>query len=369
MSTDPGQPPSWEAGNRKRKDEVSSRTILILIALGILLHAIQWILLPFVVAGLVAYLCTPAVNWLAARTHTPRALIAVGVFLFVLAIAALLGLLGLPHLVRQLTRLVTDLQGTFENLTRSIIGDQRVNVFGEPMNAAQLAQAAEASVRGWIGQAGRVFTLSTIVSAAMFGMVLTLVLLFYFLVSGPAIARGLLWLAPPNQRQLVQAIWTRLDPLLWRYFIGVILILVYASVAAYFGLGLVLGIQHAFFLALLTGILEFIPVIGPAASAAIAGLVALRYATGISSIMGYAIYAVALRLSIDQLVGPLVLGAAARLRPPVIIFCFLAGGVLFGAAGIILAVPTALTIKVTLATLRGEPLIQGEPKDPKKAKP
>jgi predicted PurR-regulated permease PerM len=369
MSTDPGQPPSGEAGNRKQKDEVSSRTILIVIALGIVLHTIQWILLPFVVAGVVAYLCTPIVELLAARMRRPRALIAVGVFLILLAIAASLGLLGLPHLVQRLSRLVTDLQATLENLTRSIIGNQKVNLFGEPMNAAELAQSAAASVRGWVGQTGGFVKLGAIATAGMFGMFLTLVLLFYFLLSGPAIARGLFWLVPLNQRQLVQAIWTRLDPLLRRYFIGVILILIYASVAAYLGLGLVLGIEHAFFLALLTGILEFIPVLGPAASALIAGLVALRYATGIGSILGYAAYATALRLSIDQLVGPLVLGAAARLQPPVIIFCFLTGGVLFGAAGIILAVPTALTIKVTLATLRGEPLIQGEPKDAKKAKP
>jgi predicted PurR-regulated permease PerM len=358
MSTHPGQPSSWEAKNGAQKDEVSSRTILILIALGAVLHTIRWMLLPFVVSGVVAYLCTPVVEKLAARTRSPRALIATGVFFILLAFALSLGLLGLPPLVRQLMRLVTDLQGTLENLTRSIIGNQTINMFGEPMNAAQLAQSAAAGVRGWISS-GQVVTLGTIASAGLFGMILTLVLLFYFLLSGPAIARGIFWLVPVNQRKPVQAVWTRLDPLLRRYFIGVILILAYASVAAYLGLGLVLGIKHAVFLAVMTGALEFIPVIGPAASAAIAGLVALRYATGIGSILGYAAYAAALRLSIDQLVAPIVLGAAARLRPPVIIFCFLAGAVLFGAAGVILAVPAALTIKVTLATLRGEPLAQG----------
>ena len=59
----------------------------------------------------------------------------------------------------------------------------------------------------------------------------------------------------------------------------------------------------------------------------------------------------ALRLSIDQLVGPLVLGNAARVHPTLVIFCFLAGGALFGIVGVILAVPVALTVKVTLATI------------------
>jgi predicted PurR-regulated permease PerM len=52
--------------------------------------------------------------------------------------------------------------------------------------------------------------------------------------------------------------------------------------------------------------------------------------------------------------GPVVLGQAARLHPVVIIFCFLSGGLLFGIAGVIMAVPVALALKVSLATLYDE---------------
>jgi len=71
----------------------------------------------------------------------------------------------------------------------------------------------------------------------------------------------------------------------------------------------------------------------------------------LAAILAYAIYATALRLSIDQLFGPIVLGSAARLHPVLIIFCFLSGGVLFGIAGVIMSVPIALAVKTTLATL------------------
>jgi predicted PurR-regulated permease PerM len=54
------------------------------------------------------------------------------------------------------------------------------------------------------------------------------------------------------------------------------------------------------------------------------------------------------------LVGPIVLGNAARLRPLLVMFCFLVGGALFGVVGVILAVPTALAIKVTLSVLYSE---------------
>jgi len=59
-------------------------------------------------------------------------------------------------------------------------------------------------------------------------------------------------------------------------------------------------------------------------------------------------------LSIDQLVGPIVLGRAAHVHPVLIIFSFLAGGIVLGVAGVILAVPVALVVKSTLATLYGD---------------
>jgi len=69
----------------------------------------------------------------------------------------------------------------------------------------------------------------------------------------------------------------------------------------------------------------------------------------------YALYAIALRISIDQLFGPLALGTAARLHPVLVIFCFLSGALLFGVVGVIMAVPVALTVKITLALLYDEP--------------
>ena len=189
----------------------------------------------------------------------------------------------------------------------------------------------------------------------MFGLILTLVLLFYFLLSGPSMARGLLKLVPPRQRPLIMHVWTVLDPVLKRYFIGVLVVVAYAAAAAYVGLGLVLGIPHAV-LALLTGVVEMIPVIGPGAAAVIAGLVAIHSAAGIGAIVAYALYATALRISIDQLFGPLALGAAARLHPVLVIFCFLSGAFLFGIVGVIMAVPAALVVKITLALLYDEPI-------------
>jgi len=335
---------------RRRVHRASAPTIIFaFIAAALLLYELKIILLPFLISGLVAYICTPLIDRLAARTGLSRSLFAVIAFVILLSTAVLVGLLGIPPLLRQLTRVVTDFQGTVQSLARAAIGDRSIDVFGQSMDATQLAQTAVSGAREWVEQPGKILRLGELAFSAVFGFFLSLVLLFYFLYSGPRLMHGLLWLIPPERRPLFLDIWSRLDPVLRRYFVGVLIIVTYAAAAAYIGLGAVLHIPHAVFLALLTGILEMIPIVGPMASAIIAGLVAVHYATGFGAIIGYAIYAAALRLSIDQFFGPIALGTSARLHPVVIIFCFIVGGALFGVTGVIMAVPIALGIKIFLA--------------------
>jgi predicted PurR-regulated permease PerM len=356
MTTPSAAPKQPVRADHEHAERMSTWTAILLVVLAaVLVNQLQWVLLPFVIAGLVAYICTPAIDWLAVRTRLPRTLYAVAAFLILLLFASLLARLGVPFLIKGLRNIVTDLQGIVTAAARSAIGDATVTLFGEPRTAEQFAQAVVTGVREWLADAGRVAALATASFATMFGSILVVVLLFYFLLSGPAIARGLLMLVPPDRRPLIRHIVLQADPVLRRYFIGVIAMMVYASAAAYVGLDLVLGIPHAAFLALLTGLLEMIPVIGPISAAVIAGLVAVRYATGIGPIIAYAVYATILRLSIDQLIGPIVLGTAARMHPVAVIFCLFAGGALFGIVGVLLAVPAALVVRTTLAILYDEP--------------
>jgi predicted PurR-regulated permease PerM len=345
---------SESAMNTTERGRISTLAILSVVGAAFLVYWLQIILLPFVISGLLAYICNPLMERLASTTRVSRSFFAIAVFVGLVLIASLVGFLALPPLLHQLTRAVTDFQGIMTNLARAAIGDGTVNFLGRSMNASQFAQAAVSAARDWIEQPGKMLELGKIAFSTMFGFLLTLVLLFYFLYSGPDVMRRLLWLVPPARRRLAFDIWARLDPVLRRYFVGVLAVVTYAATAAYIGLGVFLHLPHALFLAVLTGFLEMIPMVGPWASAVLAGIVAVQHATSIEAIIGYAVYAMALRLSIDQLFGPLVLGTAARLHPVAIIFCFLTGGVLFGVVGFILAVPVALVIKTCLAVLYGE---------------
>jgi predicted PurR-regulated permease PerM len=328
--------------------------ILAASAIAVFLYFIKLILLPFVLAAIVAYICTPLLDWLAERTRWPRLLFAIVLFLLFLGIGTLVVFFAGERIVVEVRSLGGDLQGTLQNLVSQGIGNQPIHVFGHSLTAQQIVDAALDRMSAWIGQTDQLALLTGYSLAALMGTFLTVVLLFYFLAGGRRVAGGIFWIVPPHRRPLVARIWARLDPVLTRYFIGMILVVIYATIAAYVGLGFFLGIHHAVLLALLTGLLETVPVLGSTSAAVLAGLVSLRTATGLMSILDYALYATALRLSIDQLVGPIVLGRAAHVHPVLIIFCFLAGGIVFGIPGVILAVPVALLVKSTLATLYGD---------------
>jgi predicted PurR-regulated permease PerM len=336
-------------------DSGETRAIMIgAIVLAVFLYFIKLILLPFVLAGIVAYILTPVLDWAAKRSGLPRLLLAVATFLLLFGAVALVCVFAGQKLLVEVRATAGDLQGMIENFARQAIGDHPITLFGSTLDAHEIAEGAINRLRDWVGQTDQIGILTGYSLAFVMGAFLTTVLLFYFLVSGRQLASGIFWIVPPHRRPLVARIWTRLDPVLLRYFIGVLAVVVYATIAAYVGLGVILGIRHAVFLAPLTGVLEIVPVIGPTAAAILAGLVSLRTATGIINILEYAAYATLLRLSIDQIVGPIVLGRAANVHPVLIIFCFLAGGIVLGIPGVILAVPVALAVKSTLATVYGD---------------
>jgi predicted PurR-regulated permease PerM len=343
------------AGATALRETAEVRAVVVtLAALALFVYLVGFIVLPFVIAGIIAYICTPLLDWLARRTGLPRPLFAVVLFLLLVGLVGFSVAVAGRHIVAEIGSTVSDLQGTLDHLLHRAADGEPLRLFGQSIDLNETVRGVGDRIHEWLGRPDRLMVVAGFGFAVVIGTFLTVVLLCYFLVSGKSVARGLFWLVPPSRRALVAQIGRRLDPVLKRYFVGLFVIVIYAVIAAYIGLGAILGIDHAFMLALLTGILETIPIIGSTTAAIIAGLVSLHTATGLSSILAFALYAVLLRLSIDQIVAPLVLGSAANVHPVLIIFCFLTGAVLLGIPGVILAVPAALTVKAALATIYGD---------------
>jgi predicted PurR-regulated permease PerM len=346
-------PPGATHGRVERFSNLT--TVTVVVGLVVFLYLVRDVLLPFAVAGIVAFVTTPLVDRLAARTRVPRFVYALGILFALLGLAALLGRLGGPPLLHELQQIAGDLQGTVTGFLRVLLGSGSFVLMGQRLDAAALGAMIARDAQSWLSQGGRLLEVAALGVAGIFGAILAVVLLGYFLLDAHRIGRGLAWLVPPRYRPFTARVGRNLEPILRRYFVGVGLVVLYASTVAYIGLGVILHIHHAVFLALITGLLELIPFVGPASSAVIAGLVAVQQASSGWSIIAYCVYATVLRISIDQFFGPLVLGAAAYVPPVLVIFCFLSGGLLFGIVGVMLSVPVAISIKVLLTAIYEEP--------------
>jgi predicted PurR-regulated permease PerM len=355
--------PSPIPGRRRplvgRSEPVDKAFVMMLvasIAVFLFFYRISIVLLPFVLSAIVAFICTPIVEWLNRRARFPRILASAIVFAVLVALGAFIGILAVPPLINEITQLIANFQKTLEILMTRLFGNGPIQFLGSSTSPAQLADMAVNGVRDFLQQNGRLLLIASAGIAGVFSFFLGWVLLFYFLADGPRIVRGLIWVVPPTRRQLVQTILPVLSAMLRRYFTGVAIVVLYTTIAAYFGLGIFLHVDHAIILAILTGMLETIPVVGPAASAVMGALAAMNRATSFANILAFSAYLVVLRISIDQILGPVVLGKAARVSPVLIIFCFLSGAVLFGISGVVLAVPFALGVKVILEGVYGDPL-------------
>lgn len=329
-------------------------TIVAATVIVLFLYAIRPILLPFVGAAIVAFVLSPVIRRLTPLMRGSRTLAAIALFAALVAIFVVAGFLAGPPLAAGMTKTISQAPTILQTTVSRFMGGRSVELMGQTMNAQQVSAAIIDAARKQL-QNGGVKVLLGVAAGAMFTLVLGWVLLFYFLVGGPQLGEGLVRLLPPPHRGLAWRMWARVEPVLRRYFLGIFVVVAYGVVVAFVGLGPILHIRYAVLLAIFTGVLELIPVAGPITSAVVVGVVAVQQAAGVGAIVGFLIYALFLRLSIDQVVAPIVLGRAARVHPTMVIFCFLSGALLFNIVGVVFAVPVALAIKVALSTIYNEP--------------
>jgi predicted PurR-regulated permease PerM len=332
----------------------SWRVLALLVLVGLVVYLLRFVLLPFTFAAALAYVAHPVQIWLQKKLRLHRVVAVVLTFCLVVC-----GILGISYWIlstvaQDFVGLVTRIPDILHRLIRESFGE-RIYLFGTETTADALTNRILTSLAQSLGTSQELLDVGTGAAEFVAGFFLTLVLLFYFLLSGPKLARGALWLAPPPDRAVLEMMGRQINPVLGRYIRGVFIVVAITTLISWIGIGVVLRLPHASILAVATGLLEMVPVLGPVSSVALVGVVAIEEGT-VATVVGVAIFFIALRLAIDQLIGPLILGRSVMLHPTVIIFSFLAGAVLFGALGLLLAIPVASGIKIVLADLYGEPL-------------
>lgn len=318
--------------------------------IAVVFYLLRYVLIPFGVAAALAYVAMPLVRRLRDHFHLPRWVAALLVYLAYLGLFIGIGLAVRYVVVPQAIGFLQSAPHTIHRLLVTVFHGEEFKFMGQTMSAHDLTEKMVSQVGQLMRNPGHLVVMLATGVASVIGLFLTLVLLAYFLIEGPRLTAGCLWLVPPRFRVQVHALAVDVAPVIYSYVRGVLVVVLYAVLVTWLVTQFILHLPHAILLAIGVGLLEMIPVIGPVLSLALVGLVAVEQASA-GMIFGFAMFAIGLRLSIDQLVGPLVLGRSVELPPPVIIFAFLAGGVLFGAIGILLAIPFAAAVKIILTDL------------------
>jgi predicted PurR-regulated permease PerM len=186
-------------------------------------------------------------------------------------------------------------------------------------------------------------------------IVLVFVMAVYWLTAREPTLDLLLRMSPLKHRGLVEQIWTDVEFTLGSYIRGQTVLMGVIGLAALAGLAL-LGVPYAPAQAVIAGLTEFIPVVGPYLGAIPAILVAFTV-SGETALLVAGWY-----LLIQQLEGhilvPQVMKRTVGLNPLVVIIALVVGGLLNGIVGALLAVPVAGALQVIARHLLIEPAIQ-----------
>ena len=131
---------------------------------------------------------------------------------------------------------------------------------------------------------------------------------------------------------------------------GQVFLIFLVAAVTYLVLGPVLHLPYALAIAVITGVLEIIPLVGPLAATVVAGTDA--FARGGPSLAAIVVvFYFVLRQIEDQVVMPVVIGRAVHLHPVVTIFAVLVGLHVYGVLGGLLGVPVAAALNVVYREL------------------
>ena len=182
----------------------------------------------------------------------------------------------------------------------------------------------------------------------MFGVITILVLAFYLLVDGDGLVRLFVRLFAPENRARVEDACRRVTNKVSAWLGGQLLLGTIIGTTAALGLFL-MGVPFFYVLALIAGVGEMIPIVGPILSAVPAIAVALSVKPALA--LAVIAFFFAQQQLENHILVPKIMQRQVGISPVGVIVALLIGGSLLGILGAILAVPTAAILQVLFEEL------------------
>lgn len=324
------------------KVEISYKTVIFtvcfLVSLWLLVKIRSIIILLFLSIILVSALSQP-IEWFVSK-KIPR--IIAQIIVYVLIIIAMVFTIStiVPLLISQTTEFINRAPQIFQSVNNFLLFN---NVPVQDISSIVSKEAQQF--------AGNIISISSAVISSIILIITVFVLTFYLLLEWKIFASMFASAFSPKHEKKVLNIISKVQEGLGNWVRAQLTLSITVGALTFIGLK-ALSIPYALPLALIAGILEIVPIVGPIIAAIPAILVALT----ISPIIAIATTAlfIVVQQTENHLIVPVLMSKVVGLQPPVVIIGLLIGTQLYGIGGAFLAVPVIVVIKILVKELLSE---------------
>ncbi len=316
--------------------KVILRVVLIILAL-LFLWVIRDIVIILLLALVLASAMEPVVEYLN-RHKIPRSVSVLGAYVIVIALVTLVASFVVPLVIDQfqvlsqnLPQYMVEVQARYPNLTLLFGGADLNQVAHKLFSDSTNTQA--------------IFDRTLGLFNGLFAVVTVLVVSFYLVAADRGMKKFISDLIPPTHQSTVISLIEKIQRKMGLWIVGQIILSIFIFALTYIGLS-ILGVQYALFLALLAGLLEIVPYVGPFLSAVPAIFFALIQSPPL--VVAVIILYILIQKTEGYVLVPKVMEKTVGTSPLVVIFALLIGFKLAGILGLLLAVPLAGALTVVL---------------------
>ena len=328
---------------------------IVVIVFGVLfVGGIVWrfhdVIPPLVIACLIAYVMTPIVNFVTARTRISRGLATAAVYLFLVGVIVW----GISVLAPLFLGQVQSFQFDFQEIVTAVeeFSSRPLHIGSLSIDFAPVYDELVTTLTGLVQPLATqtMALLASVVSLAVEALFVVIVS-FYLTMDGPKMGRSLIKWVPPRLRYDFGRLGEDMAALWRAFFRGQLLVAVVMGVTLGVLMGIV-GMKNALILGLLAFFLEFLFSVGHGLWFAIAVTLALFQGSvwlplpnwGVAVLVA-CIHLVWQQVDLNFFI-PRIVGRQVHLHPMVVIIGIIVGGMLGGVLGILLAAPTIASVVV-----------------------
>jgi predicted PurR-regulated permease PerM len=313
-----------------------------------LLYSLRAVLFLFFVAIVVGTAIRPAVDWLH-RRGVPRGTGIIIIYILIAGLVTAFVAMIFPLLADQAAEISRSLPEYYTGIRSALINaDNRLlqNIGWRLPSEISILTRRDPNTEEMLTQVGQTFFYTNLVLRGILSTLAVFLLAYYWTQESQFIVRTVLRMFPPQRKKSVREFLQLAESKLGGYIRGQGLLCVAVGVTALIAYVLI-GLPYTLVLAIFAGVMEMVPIFGPALGAIPAFLVALSIDP--SKALWVVVATIVIQLLENSILVPRIMKHSMGVNPIIVLLSLIAFGSVFGLAGAILALPLAAIIQLLVS--------------------